>query len=60
MSPAGSVTGAMSGSGTVGNYSTGDVDFLGYYVVIGPSADFAQLKISVEGCTVVLYYYFEE
>lgn len=60
MSPAGSVTGAMSGSGTVGNFLPGDADFLGYNVVIGPSADFAILRISAEGCTVNLTEYFED
>jgi hypothetical protein len=60
MSPAGSVTGAMSGSGTVGNHSPGDVDFLGYYVVVDNSANFAQLKISAGGCSEVFYYLFSD
>ena len=59
MSPAGSITGAMSGNGTVGNFLPTDADFLGYNVVISPSTESALLKISAEGCTEYLYQYFD-
>jgi hypothetical protein len=54
MYPAGSITGAMSGSGTVGNKVGGDADFLGYNVVIDPTAESATVRVSAAGCVVVL------
>ncbi len=52
MSPAGSVTGAMSGNGTVGNLLplSGDADFLGYYVVTDGFTESLTLRISAAGC----------
>lgn len=59
MFPAGSVSGDLSGSGTVGNIITGDADFLGYSLSPDPSADFALIKVSAEGCSVLSYEYFD-
>lgn len=59
MSPAGSITGAMSGSATAGNLYPSDADFIYSNVTIDPSADYAILKVSAEGCTVNLYEYFD-
>jgi len=58
MSPAGSISGDLSGWGTVGNVFPGDADFLGFTLDPDASADFAKLRISAEGCSVYLYKYF--
>jgi hypothetical protein len=59
MDPAGSITGSMSGNGTVGNLYPGDADFLGYNVVIDGSAESATLRIFAAGCVVNLTRFFE-
>ena len=59
MSPAGSITGAMSGSGTVGNVVDIDADFLGYYVEIDGFVESVTLRISAAGCEKVITKFFD-
>lgn len=54
MNPAGSITGAMSGEGYVGNYFPGEVDFFGYGITIDPAAESVRLRISSLGCSIIL------
>jgi hypothetical protein len=51
MQPDGSITGAMSGEGNVGNYVDGEVDFFGYIITVDPGTEIVMLRISALGCT---------
>ena len=60
MSPAGAVTGAMSGNATVGNLYPGDADFMGYNVVIDGSIETVTLRFYAAGCVATVTEWFTD